>query len=192
MRLLYLWSESSRTLDKSLLPWRHLARFHTLFVHHALASNCITVSGIDQSMTKAAQSTRKDSADSRAEGKSPNVVPIRPDSDIDPLANFGVEGAAVVAVATPPRSVLSKKLLSGIAAGVGVPVAAVAGIVYARQRTNQPPVAAPPVLEHALLNSRPDGAAVVVDGVARGVTPLDVTLAVGAHDVLFRNDAGER
>ena len=141
-------------------------------------------------MTKAAQSTRKDSADAKAEGKPPNVVSIRPDTD-DPLAHFGVEGA--VAVAAPPRRVLSKKLLSGIVGGVVVSVAAVAGIVYARQRTTQPTVVAKPAaLEHAILNSRPDGAAVIVDGVARGVTPLDLTLAVGAHDVLFRNDAGER
>jgi eukaryotic-like serine/threonine-protein kinase len=142
-------------------------------------------------MTKAAQPTRKDSADPRAEGKSPNVVPIRPD-DIDPLANFGVEGAAVVAAPSPPRPVLSKTLMTGIVAGVVVSGAAVAGIVYARQRTNQPSVTTAVVLEHAILNSRPDGAAVVVDGVARGVTPVDVMLAVGAHDVLFRNDAGER
>ena len=143
-------------------------------------------------MTKAVQ-PRKDSADAKADGRSPNVVPIRPDNnDVDPLANFGVEDAVAV-VASPPRRRVSKKLLSGIVVGVVMLVGAAAGFVYARQRTNQRSLAPPQVvLEHATLNSRPDGAAVTVDGVSRGVTPVDVMLPVGAHEVLFRNDAGER
>jgi len=141
-------------------------------------------------MTKAAHS-RKDSADAKADGKLPNVVPIRPDTDIDPLANFGVEGAVVVAPS--PRRRVSKKFLIGIVVSVVALGAVAAGLVYARQRTNQRSVAAPtPVLEHVILNSRPDGAAVMVDGVSRGVTPLDVMLPVGAHEVLFRNEGGER
>jgi len=145
-------------------------------------------------MTKAAHQPRKDSADAKADGKLPNVVPIRPDSDADPLANFGVEGAAGVAVApAPPRRAIAKKLVFGIVAGIVVSLAGAAGIVYARQqRTNKQSLASQIVLEHAILNSRPDGASVTVDGVARGVTPLDLVLPVGAHDVLFRNDAGER
>jgi hypothetical protein len=141
-------------------------------------------------MTKAAHQPRKDSADAKADGKLPNVVPIRPDNDADPLANFGVEGAAPA----PPRRAISKKLVIGIIAGLAVSLAGAAGIVYARQqRTNQQQsLARQIVLEHAILNSRPDGASVTVDGVARGVTPLDLVLPVGAHDVLFHNDAGER
>jgi serine/threonine-protein kinase len=147
-------------------------------------------------MTKAAHQTRKDFADAKADGKPQNVVLIRADSDSDPLAHFGVEGerAAAVAVAiSPPRRVVSKKLLSGIIAGVAVSLVIVATIVYARQRTNAPsPVGKSEVLEHARLNSRPEGAAVVVDGVARGVTPIELALSIGAHDVILRNDAGER
>jgi hypothetical protein len=147
-------------------------------------------------MTKAAHQTRRDSADAKADAKSQNVVPIRPENESDPLANFGVEGdrAGAVAVApSPPRRVISKKLVSGVAAGVVISVAVVASIVYARQRTTQAsPVVKPAVLEHARLNSRPEGAAVLVDGVARGVTPLDLMLPVGAHEVVLRNDAGER
>ena len=147
-------------------------------------------------MTKAAHQTRDDdSVDAKIDSKPPNVVPIRADSEGDPLAHFGVEGerAAAVAVASPPRRVVSKRLLSGIVAGVVVSVVVVAAIVYARQRTMQPsPGGTSVLLEHARLNSRPDGAAVVVDDVARGVTPLDLALSVGAHEVVFRNDAGER
>jgi hypothetical protein len=44
----------------------------------------------------------------------------------------------------------------------------------------------------ARLNSRPPGVAVAVDGVARGVTPLDVELATGPHEVVFRGETGER
>jgi hypothetical protein len=144
-------------------------------------------------MTKAAHQPRKDSADAKADGKLPNVVPIRPDNDSDPLANFGVEGAAGVAVASsPPRRAISKKLVLGIVAGIVVSLGAAAGVVYARQRATRRSIASQPVTEHAILNSRPDGAAVTVDGVARGVTPLDLVLSAGAHEVLFRNDAGER
>jgi serine/threonine-protein kinase len=145
-------------------------------------------------MTKAAQQTRKDSAD--ANGKPQNVVPIRADNDNDPLAHFSVEGerATPVAVATPPpQSAVAQKLLGGIAAGVVVSIGVVATLVYARQRTNPPSsMTKPEVLEHAKINSRPEGAAVTIDGVGRGVTPLDLTLAVGAHEVILRNDAGER
>src|SRR5262249_30211289 len=44
----------------------------------------------------------------------------------------------------------------------------------------------------AMLNSRPEGATVIVDGTPRGVTPLTLDLVVGSHDVLFKGDASER
>ena len=44
----------------------------------------------------------------------------------------------------------------------------------------------------ATLNSRPAGAAVIIDGAARGVTPLEIDLPVGPHEVLFHSDTGER
>jgi serine/threonine-protein kinase len=145
-------------------------------------------------MTKAAQQTRKDSADAKADGKPQNVVPIRAENESDPLAHFGVEGATEVAVvASPPRRAVSKKLLGGIASVVVVSIGVVATLVYARQRTNPPRASGKPdVLEHARLNSRPEGAAVTVDGVDRGVTPLELSLSVGAHEVILRNDDGER
>jgi len=146
-------------------------------------------------MTKLAQQPRHDAADPKTDAKLPNVVPIRADSDNDPLANFHVEDAAGVATTTrapAARRVVSKKIVSGIVAAVVLSVAAAATIVYARQRLNSAPAAKPAQSERARLNSRPEGASVIVDGIARGVTPLDLTLAAGPHDVLIRNDAGER
>jgi PEGA domain-containing protein len=138
-------------------------------------------------MTKVtAQQARKDSAE--------NVVPIRSD-DNDPLAHFRGEDepAASPARPEPARRGISKKVLAGIAAGALLVAAVVGGIMYTRQRAAmRVSVASPVASERAKLNSRPEGAAVTVDGVARGVTPLEMTLAPGPHDVVLRNDAGER
>lgn len=137
-------------------------------------------------MTKLAQQNRRDSAD---------VVPIRADNDADPLDHFKGEDEPVGPPArpVPARGAISKNVWVGIGAGVAL-IALVAGIVvYARQRaTVRVPVANPVAAERARLNSRPEGAAVTVDGVARGVTPLELTLAPGPHDVVLRNDSGER
>ena len=42
-----------------------------------------------------------------------------------------------------------------------------------------------------MVTSRPDAAQVIVDGSARGVTPLTVTLSAGAHVVEVRAGTGE-
>jgi hypothetical protein len=44
----------------------------------------------------------------------------------------------------------------------------------------------------ATLNSKPDGAAVTVDGVVKGVTPISLQLTAGPHEVVLRNENGER
>jgi len=148
-------------------------------------------------MNKAAQQTRKDSADTKNDVKAQNVFPIRNDTDNDPLAHFkGEDEAAAPPPPKPPppvRRVPPKKVMTGVIAAAVVAGVAVAAIVYARQRVNQAaPAAKPAASERARLNSRPEGAAVTVDGVARGVTPIELTLPAGPHDVVLRNDAGER
>jgi len=137
-------------------------------------------------MTKVAQQNRKDSAD---------VIPIRTDHDADPLAHFRGEDepASPAAQTAPARRVVSKTVWAGITAGVALVLVVAAIVVYARQRAvAMASVAKPAASERARLNSRPEGAAVTVDGVARGVTPLELTLPPGPHDVVLRNDAGER
>jgi eukaryotic-like serine/threonine-protein kinase len=144
-------------------------------------------------MNKAAQHSRKDSAESN-DVKSQNVVPIRAE-DNDPLAHFKVEGEAAAPPGRPARARrgISRKALTGIGAAVVLAGLATAAVVYARQRARTPSPGSPPVLtERARLSSRPEGAAVIVDGIANGVTPIELALALGPHDVLLRNDAGER
>src|SRR5215470_16150667 len=147
-------------------------------------------------MNKAAQQTRKDSADTKNDVKTQNVFPIRNDSDNDPLAHFkGEDEAAAPPPSKPPpvRRAPPKKVMTGVIAAAVIAGVAVAAIVYARQRVNQTvPAARPAASERARLNSRPEGASVTVDGVARGVTPVELTLPPGPHDVVLRNDAGER
>jgi hypothetical protein len=146
-------------------------------------------------MNKAAQQPRKDSAD-KNDVKAQNVFPIRADSDNDPLAHFkGEDEAAAPPPPKPPpvRRVPPKRVLTGVIAAAVVVGIAAAALVYARQRVNLAvPAAKPAASERARLNSRPEGAAVTVDGVARGVTPIELALAAGPHDVVLRNDAGER
>ena len=43
-----------------------------------------------------------------------------------------------------------------------------------------------------MINSRPPGAVVVVDGAERGTTPVALDLPVGSHDILFRAGGSER
>jgi serine/threonine-protein kinase len=44
----------------------------------------------------------------------------------------------------------------------------------------------------AVFNSSPNGAAIEIDGVARGVTPLKLTIAAGAHTVTVTNEGVSR
>ena len=149
-------------------------------------------------MTKAAQQTRKDSAETKSDGKPQNVVPIRADndSDNDPLAHFRGEDEPAPQPTRPAparRSVSKNTVLAAIAATVFVAAVATVLVYYARQRVNVPSASVQPApSERARLNSRPEGASVIVDGVAKGVTPIELALPLGAHDVLLRNDAGER
>ena len=125
------------------------------------------------------------------------MVPIRVESGQDALDSFSSEapraGAEEFKAAAPGVSpaVKTKWLIAfGACFAIGAMAAAA---YYTRDRFIAPPVAqASPLTGRAVLNSRPDGAAVMVDGVSRGVTPLELDLSAGPHDVVFRVAGAER
>lgn len=152
-------------------------------------------------MTNSSSSTASNSVVSRTSA-APTVVPIRGTADGDPLDSFSPEGAVAKipapapagkpAAAKPNEATISTPILTIVAAAVIVSLAGVGGYRYLGSRSAAPVPAAATVTGKATLNSRPAGAAVLIDGVARGVTPLDLQLTVGAHEVVFRGETGER
>jgi hypothetical protein len=126
----------------------------------------------------------------------PNVVPIRVDSGQDALDSFssetsrGSDEAKAVSQGVSPAVTTKWLIAFGACFAIGAMAAAA---YYTRDRFMTPPPAqASPLTGRAVLNSRPDGAAVSVDGVSRGVTPLELELQAGAHDVVFRAAGAER
>src|SRR5262249_11365117 len=122
-----------------------------------------------------------------------NVVPIRVEADSDPLDGFAPESqTAAEQKSAPSASTGRARAFAAISACVLV-AAAAASAFYVRGRlAPSSPAAVPPPTGRAILNSRPEGATVIVDGTTRGVTPLELDLAVGAHDVVFKADSSER
>jgi hypothetical protein len=149
---------------------------------------------------------------SAGSASAPNVIPIRIDQGKDPLDSFNPESASVTAAPLAPGAptvppgasrdgitrpaVIAMKWLIPLC--VFVALAAVAAlVVFARSRGAAGVAAggaAPPVLQigHVGFNTRPDGATVLVDGVNRGVTPVELDLAVGTHGVVLLAGASER
>src|SRR5262245_26583637 len=152
-------------------------------------------------MTNSSSSAASKNVVSRT-GAAPVVVPIR-GGDGAPLENFAQEGAVgVVAPATavttkvarpgaPPTSIRTAVLTIAAAAAI-VLTAGVVAFEYWGPRAGSTTPAVAAFTGRATLNSRPAGAAVLVDGVARGVTPIELELPVGPHEVVFHGDAGER
>ena len=139
---------------------------------------------------------------SRTGGSPPVVVPIRAGADGDPLDSFASEKDAKRGSATPRTAApktpaanaqLVKPALTIVAAAAVLVIAGVAAYRYsALASTPASATAAKTLMGKVALNSRPAGAAVSVDGVARGVTPLELELSTGAHDVVFAGETGER
>ncbi len=132
-----------------------------------------------------------------AEASVAAVVPIRIGEESDPLASFRPEGADG-RPAAPPRSPaatrasFTKPTLVIVGAAAAVVLAAVVGSMLWRSWLKEP-LAKPVALVGTLtLNSRPAGAAVVVDGTARGATPVDLQLEAGDHEVVLKSATGER
>lgn len=124
----------------------------------------------------------------------PNVVPIRVDAGADPLDSFTPESGAA-AQSAPRGPVVRLQTSSILTFAALVTISAVAaGAFFLRARILPSPAAAAavPPSGRVALNSRPPGAAVSIDGVARGTTPLELELPAGSHQVVFRTEGSER
>jgi serine/threonine-protein kinase len=145
-------------------------------------------------MPKIAKQTRWNSAaEDTVETGNPNVVAIHVDAANDPLDSFSPEhGGSATATRRPPNTVVRVKAAFIVAFATLLAMAAVsAGVSVLRQR-NGPSAGAAVATGRVALNSRPPGAVVLIDGVSRGVTPLEIDLPAGAHAVVFRSGTSER
>ena len=76
-----------------------------------------------------------------------------------------------------------------MAAGVAVLAVTTAGLFATRQRFS--PAAAPVTTGTVTVNTDPAGAEVLVDGTARGRSPIRLSLAAGAHTLVVQGAGGE-
>jgi hypothetical protein len=106
----------------------------------------------------------------------------------EPVSAAGSKGVAPARRWSVWQVVVLAVMLAIIAFAVGIPA------YRARQASNARQVPLVPVSTDgsAMIVSRPTGAEVVINGVVRGVTPLKVTLPVGAYDLELRNGASKR
>ena len=134
-----------------------------------------------------------------------NPEPKAPKPDADPLLAFPSETAPAAAPAQPARIAAvpaakknptlrgAKKgrsiLIAGVVAAVAVPSL---GIVALRRVPLMQFGAAAATTGNLTIDSRPAGSQVLVDGAARGVTPLKLTLQPGAHVITIRSASDER
>ena len=115
----------------------------------------------------------------------PVVVPLESRKDVDPLDSFKPEPSAWPSMAWSKTPTTIAAIAVLVAAAVGAPALY---LRYGRSAAS----AIPPRSGHVVLNSRPEGVVVSVDGVMRGVTPLNLDLPAGAHEVLFAAGSAER
>lgn len=119
---------------------------------------------------------------------------LRPDAD--PLAAFEPEDE--IRYKTQRRSPSSNPGVLVIVLAIGV-IGGILALTYLalRRPTAAPVQAAAPApavtpTGQAQFDSRPTGAEVVIDGVARGKTPIKLSLPVGEHALEIRGEAGTR
>jgi PEGA domain-containing protein len=161
-------------------------------------------------MSQAAHSNSRDTAgvDDLYQPPAGNAVPIRGEDEADPWGLFLPEGAdgrvdasgssaGSSAWRSLRRSVARRKpVIAGMTALVAILVVAVGVRAWSAARSASQPASSATSqnadLGTVTLNSRPSGATVLVDSVARGTTPLQMELATGDHMAVFRSDAGER
>jgi len=171
--------------------WLRKHRIRGLQNWHGIALHGST----PQSMSKMAKPNRwSESTEGKRDDHGPNVVPIRVEGETDPLGSFAPEaGAAGLQTATKARvlRVQTTSILTFAALLAVVAVAAGVLLFRARIASTQPGQSIAPT-GHVVLNSRPAGAMVVIDGVSRGAAPLELELPAGSHDVVFRASASER
>ncbi len=118
----------------------------------------------------------------------PNVVRIDAPKDVDPLQSFKPELRQWRAL-LGNRGALA--LIAGTILIVGVALGA-AALYLGNPTPSLSRASVPSLTGHVALNSRPEGVVVSVDGVGRGLTPVEVDLPPGSHDVVFAEGAMER
>ncbi len=115
----------------------------------------------------------------------------------DALLSFHEETASstasVTALSPRPKgrkwSAFTAFVLTALSLAAGV----AAYLSVGRPPASPPPAPAPIVATGtATISSRPEGAAVVIDGIARGVTPLRLSLPVGEHTLDLQNGTSAR
>jgi hypothetical protein len=96
-----------------------------------------------------------------------------------------VEVVGFIAEPEPPRSGRVKWIAAGV-----VLLLATSGAAYAaRQRYLPAPVSAVGTMS---VNTNPPGASVLIDGIPRGMTPLNVSLTAGAHTLVVQGNGESR
>jgi PEGA domain len=109
-------------------------------------------------------------------------------SDKDALQAFGAEQGSKWASVSGPLPASTKLLAVALVIGLAIAV-----VVYSRAQARAGSTAAGAVAAgNASINSRPAGAKVTIDGVARGVTPLTLSLPAGPHSLELGSGADVR
>jgi hypothetical protein len=116
------------------------------------------------------------------------------------LSSFAAESeparkAQVPAVQTL-QSLGSSRNIPYVAAAFGAllifSAVTVAFVATRPARSEAPPSASAAPLGNAIIDSRPPGAAIFIDGIAQGATPLKVVLPAGQHTLELKLDAASR
>jgi hypothetical protein len=126
------------------------------------------------------------------------VHPRAPEED--GLSSFAAESEparkAQGAAASAVQALLSSRNIPYAAAAFGALLIVSAGTVafFATRpaRSEAPASPAPARQGNAFIDSRPPGAAVFIDGIAHGTTPLKVALGAGAHTLELKLEAAGR
>jgi hypothetical protein len=122
----------------------------------------------------------------------------RPSVGEDPLLAFAVEGAPksntvhdrASAVGGSPRST-RRRIIAPVTIAVLVGIAGIGSVAVTRMVLVRVPV---PEMRPGVLRveTQPAGAAVIIDGTVRGVTPLTLSLNPGAHKMTVGREGDER
>ena len=144
-------------------------------------------------LTKADPSASRDLARHRPKGL------VQPDpaegaaAVSESLLLFGGETGDTTPAPTARRS--STIRITGVVVGVlGIAAATTGAGMYYQTRRQAATAAAAMASGQgtAMISARPEGAQVIVDGVARGVTPITLTLSTGPHTLELQNGASTR
>lgn len=141
------------------------------------------------------------------------VEPAPPKIDVAPVKIEKTEFRPTKAsyMPAPRKNQRSRRTIMGLAAlalvGIGIPsiaylrsgaelpgfAPAAPGAAPAVSQPVAPPAVAPPAVQgSASIISRPDGAQVLVNGVAKGVTPLTLSMPIGTYTLELQNGTSKR